>query len=390
MACNPVTTYSDLLLRAQDYLGQTVPEPASQRDCRRAIQAAFRELAAFHRWTLYYQEGQLNTQAPYSTGTIAYLQSSGAFPRQVTLTGGTWPSWAPLGMLQIGPASFEIAGLIDSVTLQLSVNNNPGADIAGPQPYVLCQDQYDLPADFVSSDCVHTPVNWGGLEYVHPRDWKSERTLVVTQAIPRFYTFIGSRRSFNTLCMAFYPAPDQSYGLTYIYQRRPRPLVTDQYRDGTVTTAASSTTIIGTNTAFTSKMVNAIIRIAADATDWPTGPDGSVPSVYERTVAAVNSPTSLTVDSATATVLTNVNYEISDPVDVEDGAMLNALQRGIEKQLATVRKAKTSLADANANYRDALAQATSGDQRTNVLRGVGWENNRLRLRMKNMPLGPDS
>lgn len=380
-------TYSDAIDHVLDYLGSG-PTADFSRDARRAIQLAYRDLAVAHKWTLYYQDGMIHTVGAYQTGTIQYQDSSGSVPRLVTLTGGVWPSWAQYAVLRFnGNINYEVAARIDDTTLQLAAGSNPGEDVDAGQTYTLYRDTYPLPCDFVWADTMHTPLNWGGFQYVHPRDWLAERVLIATIGTPRYYTFRGDRHYFNTLSLALYPGPDKDYDIQFVYQRRPRTLAIDSYRAGTATTTNNSTTINGSATVWTSNMVNCVIRFSSDNKNYPTGTFGTNPATYERVITQVSSAGSLTVDTAIPANLTGVKYTISDPVDIEDGAMLIAFLRGCEAQAAKSRVLKDR-PDAAAAYAMALAEAKAADARTNIMRGVHWERG-FRLQLKHMPLGAD-
>jgi pilus assembly protein CpaC len=73
------------------------------------------------------------TNAPYSTGTIAYTQAT----RTVTLTGGTWPSWAQYGVLVIGNVLYRVAAKPTSTTLVLTAMSNPGVDVPAGAMFTL-------------------------------------------------------------------------------------------------------------------------------------------------------------------------------------------------------------------------------------------------------------
>ncbi len=154
-----------------------------------------------------------------------------------------------------------------------------------------------------------------------------------------------------------------------------------------MTATLDSTVVVGTGTAWTSKMVNTVIRFSGDKIDYPTGPNGANMPVLERTVAAVTDGTHIVLDSAADQTLTNVYHVISDPVDVEEGAMLTAFLRKCELQLSIIREKKV-IPLYDQLYKDALDKAMSGDSRTTIMRGCGWQYRRY-LQLKNMPLGAD-
>src|SRR5574338_846908 len=100
-------TYKDLVDYCLDYAGGDVTVE-NRRKARRAVQNAYRDMAKDHRWRYYLIIGRLATVEYYSTGTIAYDHTGGANERQVTLTSGTWPSWAANGILVIDNVTYEV------------------------------------------------------------------------------------------------------------------------------------------------------------------------------------------------------------------------------------------------------------------------------------------
>src|SRR5262245_52892696 len=86
------TTAWEMIQYMVDFLGSDNTQEAS-RIARRSLQAALRELINAHNWTYLYNQGRLFTHGVQTAGTVQYLHSAGANPRQLTLTGATWPSW---------------------------------------------------------------------------------------------------------------------------------------------------------------------------------------------------------------------------------------------------------------------------------------------------------
>ena len=103
-----------------------------------------------HDWSFLYKQDSIVVEEDYSTGTIAYDHTGGTNERQVTLSGGTWPSWAVDGMIEIAGVDYAITTRVSDTVLVLADNNNPGADVAASTSYNLHKDDYDLPDDFGS------------------------------------------------------------------------------------------------------------------------------------------------------------------------------------------------------------------------------------------------
>lgn len=385
----PRTTAYDVLQRLTDYAGSSGGAEIA-REASRALLAGYREFATAHHWSYFYQHGRLNTNAQYTTGTVAYLQSSGTYPYQLTLTGGTWPSWAASGSLRIGTVTYDVATRVSDTVLTLDSVLTPATDLDAGTSYTLYQDTYTMPADFVAADQGFADISWGGMDYVHPSKWlQVTRYYYSASNTPRFYTFTGDPRNPGRICLRLFPFPDSSRTVDFVYQRRPRVINIISYTTGTATVASGTTpsTVTGTSTVWTANMAGSILRLSADQANLPTGLEGATPYADERTIGVFTSATEVTVDVPLAADYTAVKYRISDPIDVEDGAMLNAFVRCCEKHLATQRTMK-NLPLAEKAYLTALVQAREADSRSFATRVAGM-GGPLRQRMATMPRGAD-
>jgi hypothetical protein len=156
---------------------------------------------------------------------------------------------------------------------------------------------------------------------------------------------------------------------------------------GTVTNTAASTTVTGTDTAFTEAMIGSVIRLSRNSNEEPTGSDGANPAAVERIITAVASATSLTVDEAIAAAnTTGVKYVISDPIDVEVPLMQRALYRCAENQMGKLLRLEDRTA-LDAEWVRALTLAREADSRTTQMRAVGRTANGRRL--SDYPGAPD-
>ena len=385
MATVVQTTYRDAIDHLVDFLGQSgAGGNVEKRDAKRAILAAYRELAAIRRWTYFYARGRIATVASYSTGTITYTNST----RTLTLASGTWPTWAAYGTVVISSTAYEVASRSSSTDLILTQQNNPGADIAAGTSYTIYRDTYPMPVDFLAADqfvSIGTSISYPA--YCHPTEWLIPQQLLQSPGTPRRYCFRADPNYFGSLAVSFHPAPDSTYNYDFIYQRRPRPLLIEDYNTGTVSATASGTTLSGSGTTWTSSHIGSVIRLAADSITAPSGLAGSNPFAAERVVTAVSSTTGLTVDEAWADTLTSVKYSISDPVDLEEGAMLNAFFRLCEKQLAIGRSMKNA-AMIMELARQAMLQAFEADSRSFALAASG-DGGAIRPRLSWFPSGAD-
>lgn len=208
-------TYEDAIGHALDYLGVNVSDQAS-RDCARAVQNAYRELADAFTWSYLYKEGFFITTPTYPPGaidvipnvipspwgTIEYLHSSGLHPFQVTLTGGEWPVWADRGAwlrfsnpppdVDTGVAvtdfvSYRVAKRWSTAVLELDPVINPGRDAPAGTYFVLYRDTYLLPEDYIAQDRAMFSIYPWTMEYVHPNTWLRETRYVFARGNPRNY-----------------------------------------------------------------------------------------------------------------------------------------------------------------------------------------------------------
>jgi len=104
-----------------------------------AINSGYREFCATEAWQFMQPKTSISTVAAYSTGTIAV--SSGV----VTLTGGTFPSWAAAGEVSVSGATYPVATR-DSNT-QVTLDDTSVAVSSGAE-YSIGQSIYALPDDF--------------------------------------------------------------------------------------------------------------------------------------------------------------------------------------------------------------------------------------------------
>jgi len=213
------------------------------------------------------------------------------------------------------------------------------------------------------------------------------RTTDVTRSQPHMYALKGDPNRFESLSIKLHPVPDDDYKLKFGYNRKPRPMRTDYYAVGTVNLSTSSTTVTGTGTTWHSGMVGSVIRFSNDGTNVPTGLSGASPFWLERVIVGYGSETSITIDEIPGQTLTNVRYSISDPLDVESGAMLTYFLREIERQIRIVRRMKP-LADENENYRLTLLNALEADSRIHNSRWPQY-NVGIGTRLANMPTAPN-
>jgi hypothetical protein len=328
MASTIIYTYSDVVEHLLDWVGVTSTDAVLLRKVKRAIEAAYREMPNLKNWTYYMVAGaRLSTVASYNTGTIAYTNST----RTVTLTSGTWPTWAKYGVLRIADVDYEVESRESSTSLTLSINKNPGADVSSGTSYLIYRDTYPLPVNFAAMGMIRDAENSTILEYVAPSDFVMCRPIGQSPTQPLFYTVVQDHNYVGSMAIRFPLPPDAIYNFDYTYRRIPRQLLVYTYSTGSVTTSGVGVT--GTGTTWTRAMCGCVIRFTTSTTTAVTGTSGTNPYTEMRMITEFTNATTLEIDQALNSDLTGVKYEISDPIDIESGAMYTAFLRRCECEL---------------------------------------------------------
>ena len=353
--------YDDVISHALDYMGAAT-DAQTERFARRAIQLAYSEMHSKRNWTYYYSTGHINTVAPYSTGTIEYDHTGGTYERQVTLTTGTWPAWAADGMLVIDQVPYPVTSRKSATVITLADANNPGADVAALTTYEIYREAYTLPVDFAAMDKLSQMNNSQCLDYTTPGSMLAMQTNNVSPANPQYYTITNDPNRHGVLALRLFPAPDQIYPFNFTYRRRPRTLRIDSYSTGTVSITNGSAVLTGNGTAWSSNLVGCMIRFSQGATTAPTGLSGANPFWLERSIVGFTSATEMTLDADPQQSLTSVKYSISDPVDIESGAMVVYFLREVERQCRLVKRME-AVSSEDAQYNMAWVQAIEADSR---------------------------
>lgn len=327
----PVRTYQD----AVEYLTDVFDHDRAarqRRNMRRAVEEAYRELPQLNFWSYYRRRAVINTVASQTTGTISYTHSS----RAITLSGATFPSDASSYRIIISGVHYDIESYTDSTHVVLSSNSNPGADVASSTSYTLYKNEYLLPENFrrllglwdVSQN-----------RLIQVLDDTSEQTLQVggygTPGTPHGVCVRNTGETTNRLSLVFNPPPSNAVSYDLLYEARPRTFVIpEKHSTGTVTVSSGGTAVTGSGTSFPSNCAGCLIRFSANESDEPTGPYGSLidgkdvdnPAAFESIILSYTSATAITLKDAANAAYSAVKYSISDPLDIEDGAMFTAFE----------------------------------------------------------------
>jgi hypothetical protein len=331
MSRTPLETYSDVLeflLRVENAQDVRITQMAKD-----AILSAYQELPLVRRWKYFYTRGHLVMDAAYDTGTVAYDDTGGANERQLTLSSGTWPTNAARGQVLIDGKEYKVESRVSSTVVTLSVNNNPGEDIAAGTAYKWWRDTYPMPLDFLSADSfIDHEESWEPL-HGSPGSVLNRRSGNQVANRPMSRSFISDPDYVGVMAVRFDPPPDDTYRYDFMYVRCPMPMRVLDYSTGTV--AVTSTAVTGTGTSWNSDMVGSLIRFPHSGVNQvPTGNSGLYPYAEQRIVTAVASATSLTIDSVLDGTYSGVKYRISDFIDIDYNTMREAFRKLCEYRFA--------------------------------------------------------
>lgn len=323
-------TLGDICRSLRAYLGNDAATHKAAA-VRRAAFAAWERFQQVCNWDYYQTWGRLTTVATYQTGTVAYDHTGGAYERVLTLSGGTWPSWAAYGVVVVSGVLYDVEARKSNTELTLAAATNPGADVAAGATYQLSRVMYDLPTDAVSVDQLVDSTNAMTLRVMQFRDFVLARSNRVGPSRPANYALAGNPARNGRLSFALFPPPDAVYNLEYEYRRRPTMPTLEDESAGTVT--VSGATVTGVSTQFENTHVGCVMRFARDAATAPTAGDGTSPFAQEAKVLSVQSATSLTLDASLSTISTPVKYSLSGWLDLPDGPLWNYFVEQCRKAL---------------------------------------------------------
>lgn len=309
-------TYFDLVesLIVSSYGG---PQDAEQRDIRTAVQRAYNEITTINEWSHYYQHGRIITQPQYQTGTVAFNAST----NQLTLSGGTWPTWAELGSVSIGRAIAKVDTRVSNTVLKLDSTLTFAGTLAAGQAYVLYQTDYPLPADFRNMDEPSNEFNWWSGLYLKPDEAMKLERVGNRSGRPWHWTVLKNPNgSGYILKLVGYPTSQET--LDFTYRRYPRQIKYSGHEPSMRFSSITANDVLErtSNTfsqAFSASMVGSVIRIGT-TTDFPGPIESLTPYVSEALIEQVT-----TLVDANDTAIVNAPDTVSgqkaivtDPADV--------------------------------------------------------------------------
>lgn len=343
-----ISTYLDAIDYVMDEFEVDRGGTAARR-ARRAVQRAYDVFPDKHRWAYYERPGQVHTLATQATGAVVYDHTGGDYERQLTLSDSTWPEVDDIRLYKviIGQYQFDIEDVKSTTVATLSATKNPGADVASASS-TLYKSRFHLPVNFL--EMVTPLMQLSGGQVVEQTDSKDLVEFMYgnySPQQPRLFAVNNAGEYFGSWLLELAPPPNTARTYDYFYKASPRPLRFDRHNTGTLTTNGT-TTVTGTGTAFTSKMVGSILRVPISGTTEPGGLVGGLddesgnevePFDEQRVIVSVEATNSLTLDAA-ITARAGVGFVISDPLDIVPGTMMRAFLSLCAAEYARLSKAK--------------------------------------------------
>jgi hypothetical protein len=346
----PVRTYQDAVEHLTDHF-DVDRAFRLQRNIRRAVEEAYRDLPQQGYWAYYRRHAVINTVASQTTGTITYTHAT----RIITLAGATFPAAAAKYRIIIANVHYDIESYTDSTHVVLPAASNPGADVAAGTAYTLYKNEYVLPTTFRRALGLVDTSNRRPVRIV--TDAEEQSLQYGSRGTPGTPVFVCIRNTGETtggLSLVFNCPPNAAVSYDLLFDATPRAFVLpEKYSTGTVSITSGLTALTGSGTTFPSTCAGCVIRLSENAADEPTGAVGARiddqdvdnPYSFQTFVQTYASAAALTLlDAATATY-TAVKYSLSDPLDIEDGAMLTAFWRMAEANYARMARMEATVID---------------------------------------------
>jgi len=220
--------YTEISVDVADFLGYGITSAnwstRATQDINRALDDGVRRflLAVDPRsmkqygWSFLKPTATLTTVAPYSTGTIAITDGG----TTVTLSDGTWPSWAANGTLEYSGVEYDVSSRTSDTEIELI--SAWSTTITGAS-YELKRLYYDLPDDFGSLA--------GSFSYPMEEGRETLRTVGIGDIL-RMTAKIEYEGDPNFICVKpktfdgtggqrwevrFYPLPSEAWAFSYQY-----------------------------------------------------------------------------------------------------------------------------------------------------------------------------
>jgi len=348
------------------------------RVLKRAVRQGVRQLVEYHDWRYYLYEHKLplDVAVESTTATATYDHTGGTNEREVTISDTLVPSWLSdnprHGRFSLASEIYAVDTYVSTTVFTLDDQINPRADVAATTDWTLYRNTYPLPDDFNGANHIKERNNPWSYAYVEPDDWHTYEQGYGNIGGPFYWTIMQDPDRPGGWVVRTVGYPTEADYISLLYQKKATdPTLTGQETKasvGTVTTNGT-TTVTGSSTTFDSTMVGSVLRLG-DASNGPTSPEGTNPAAQEHIIKAVASATSLTLVDAAPT-LAGVKYTISSHLDIEHGAMENALLRSCEHMLAVMIADPATIADRQRQFFMAANDAKKSDSKLTMPRQSG-------------------
>lgn len=357
-ADNLYTTFGDMVQSLSDSMtiGSTVDRLG--RQTRGAIRSAYRDITSRLQWNYLLRRSQIVTVDPYSTGTVTYVAST----RTMTLTGGTFPTWAASGQILLNRNVYKVERYVSSTVLILLNGRCPTGDVASATTYQLVQCEYNLPDDFAELRQIVELGRLWHVQFIPPEQMLTRTQMWFSPSDILCYTVLGNGN--GRMCIQFSPPPVKSRTYDVLYQARPRPFALNSpYNTGTISTTAASTTVTLTGGVWPLSSAGSVFRVGTTI-KFPEGETGDLPAAEEHLVLNRVSDTGLLLATPAVSTGSLLKYTIDDPIDLEQMSMMTLFQRMCESRLLRTHQSDMNRMNvAEAAELQALRMAMQADSR---------------------------
>jgi hypothetical protein len=189
------------------------PGTKADTEIKQAANDALDMVSKSATWPWYLTAGKITTRAFYNTGTITVTQDSPI----VTLTGGTFPTWAADGEIRVNNQWYKV-DTRDSAT-QVTLAVDYGKDTQVDVSYSIYQDAYEMPTDCMKFGRLLYGTSWqyGGnptsyQQYLDAKNlWQSSQQGASLWCVQRQY-------------LRVWPYPSIATDVNFSYYRKPAAL----------------------------------------------------------------------------------------------------------------------------------------------------------------------
>ena len=166
-----------------------------------------------HRWTFLHPETTVMTSAPYSTGTVTIVAGV------VTLSGGTFPTWAASAWLSVAGVQYSVSTRDSGTQVTLT---NTTVSVGAGATFTIYRREYDFPADMHALDSGMVSLNSGSffaLRNVDARTIDETLPYAWEAGLPQMFACTETAPSTNGVTHRFIlkPIPDGVYELRFRY-----------------------------------------------------------------------------------------------------------------------------------------------------------------------------